>query len=145
MRKVLIPIDGSATAMRAVDYVVTLAEQMTPPLDAVLLSVVPPAGFGDRLLQSSPGALRALQEPALESARKSMQRAASALAKAGVTVQEHVEIGTPEEIINHYGNTYHCDMIVMGTRGLGSMEGLLLGSVATKTVHLTDLPVLLVK
>jgi nucleotide-binding universal stress UspA family protein len=62
-----------------------------------------------------------------------------------VKSQEHVEIGHPEEIINHYANSYHCDLIVMGTRGLGAASSLLLGSVANKTVHLTDLPVMLVK
>jgi len=35
--------------------------------------------------------------------------------------------------------------IVMGSRGLGSFEGLLLGSVATRVIHLTELPVTLVK
>ena len=38
-----------------------------------------------------------------------------------------------------------CDAIVMGTRGMGSIGSLMLGSVATKVVHLTKLPVTLVK
>lgn len=33
----------------------------------------------------------------------------------------------------------------MGTQGLGAMAGLLMGSVATKVLHLLDVPVLLVK
>ena len=35
--------------------------------------------------------------------------------------------------------------IIMGTRGLGGVRGLLLGSVATQLLHLTDVPVTLVK
>jgi nucleotide-binding universal stress UspA family protein len=35
--------------------------------------------------------------------------------------------------------------IVMGTRGLGSIQGLLLGSVATKVIHLADVPITLIK
>ncbi len=145
MRKVLIPFDGSAAAMRAVEQVVALAEKMAGPLEVVMLAVVPPAGFGDQLLKGKPSDVRVLQKPALDSARKGMEDAAAALGKAGVTAQIHVEVGYPEEIIAHYGGAHHCDMIVMGTRGLGTVQGLLLGSVATKTVHLTDLPVLLVK
>jgi nucleotide-binding universal stress UspA family protein len=144
MRRLLIPFDGSAAAMRAVQYVVKLAGAMTEPLDVVLLAVVPPAGFAEQLLQGKPSEVRALLEPELEDARKSLQPAAAAFAKAGVTSQQHVEIGAPEELITQYGKTYHCNMIVMGTRGLGS-AGLLLGSVANKTVHLTELPVMLVK
>ncbi len=145
MRRVLIPFDGSAAAMRAVDHVAKLAGAMNGGLDAVLLSVLPPAGFADQLLKGKPSEVQALQEPELENARKSMAPASAALAKAGVTSQVHVEIGAPEEVINQYGKTYHCDMVVMGSRGLGAAAGLLLGSVATKTIHTTALPVLLVK
>lgn len=145
MRKVLIPFDGSPAAMRAVEQVAALAAKMTAAPEVILLAVVPPAGFGDQLLKSKPSDIQALQKPALESARKEMDAAAAALSKSGITAQVHVEVGAPEEIIAHYGSAYHCDMIVMGTRGLGAIEGLLLGSVTTKTVHLTDLPVLLVK
>ena len=35
--------------------------------------------------------------------------------------------------------------IVMGTRGLGSIQGLLLGSVAMKVVHLAEVPITLLK
>jgi nucleotide-binding universal stress UspA family protein len=38
-----------------------------------------------------------------------------------------------------------CDMIVMGTHGMGAVSGLLLGSIAAKTVHLARCPVLLVR
>jgi nucleotide-binding universal stress UspA family protein len=44
----------------------------------------------------------------------------------------------------------NCDQVIMGTRGLGSsgiaaISGLLLGSIATKVLHLVDVPVTLVK
>ena len=39
----------------------------------------------------------------------------------------------------------NCDGIVMGTRGMGAIGNLVMGSVATKVVHLTKLPVTLVK
>ena len=38
-----------------------------------------------------------------------------------------------------------CDAIVMGTRGLGAIQTLLLGSVAVKVIHLADQPVTLIK
>ena len=38
-----------------------------------------------------------------------------------------------------------CDTVVMGTRGLGSFTGMLLGSVATRVIHEVSVPVLLVK
>ena len=38
-----------------------------------------------------------------------------------------------------------CDAIVMGTRGLGTVQTLLLGSTALKVLHLVDVPVTLIK
>ncbi|MEP7119188.1 MAG: universal stress protein, partial [Acidobacteriota bacterium] len=39
----------------------------------------------------------------------------------------------------------HCDALVMGTRGLGPVQSLLLGSITLKVIHLADVPVTLIK
>ena len=54
-------------------------------------------------------------------------------------------VGDPAETIAKVAREQACDLIVMGTRGLGTVTGVLLGSVATKVIHLSDRPVLLVK
>ena len=54
-------------------------------------------------------------------------------------------IGEIAETITKDASDRHCDMIVMGTRGMGTIGSLLMGSVATKVVHLADVPVALVK
>jgi nucleotide-binding universal stress UspA family protein len=48
-------------------------------------------------------------------------------------------------MIAEVGRQENCDAIVMGTRGMGAVSGLVLGSVATKVIHLADVPVTLVK
>ena len=49
------------------------------------------------------------------------------------------------ETIAAYSNNCGCDQIIMGTRGMGSLEGLLLGSISTKVLHMVKVPVTLVK
>jgi len=49
------------------------------------------------------------------------------------------------ETIAEFAVSCGCDQIVMGTRGMGSLEGLLLGSITTKVLHLVRVPVTLVK
>jgi nucleotide-binding universal stress UspA family protein len=44
-----------------------------------------------------------------------------------------------------YAREQRCSLIAMGTRGMGSVANLLLGSVATKVIGLSGIPVLLVK
>jgi hypothetical protein len=63
---------------------------------------------------------------------------------AGVPYVHHISVGDPAEVIAEFAKQKGCDQIVMGTRGLGA-TGLLLGSVTTKLIHLSDVPVLLVK
>ena len=63
----------------------------------------------------------------------------------GVRVEQHVRIGQSAEEIAACAQELGCDGIVMGTRGMGAIAGLALGSVATKVVHLTRVPVTLVK
>ena len=48
-------------------------------------------------------------------------------------------------MITRKAEELNCDAIIMGTRGMGALGNLVMGSIATKVVHLTRLPVTLVK
>jgi nucleotide-binding universal stress UspA family protein len=54
-------------------------------------------------------------------------------------------MGLPAQEIVRAATEVHADLIVMGTRGMSSLGGLLLGSVAQRVVHLAAVPVLLAK
>lgn len=56
-----------------------------------------------------------------------------------------MSIGHAADEILAYTALHHCDAIVMGTRGMGLVAGLVLGSVAQKVVHLAPMPVTVVK
>ena len=58
---------------------------------------------------------------------------------------EHVLVGDVAPTIVEHANRTGCDMICMGTRGMTAMSGLVMGSVATRVLHLARVPVLLVK
>jgi nucleotide-binding universal stress UspA family protein len=58
-----------------------------------------------------------------------------ALTRTGQTAEAIAQVAREEEV----------EHIVMGTRGLGGIQGLLLGSVATQVIHLAELPITLIK
>ena len=64
---------------------------------------------------------------------------------AKVKYAYHISVGEVGEVVAHFVNELKCDQVVMGTRGMGSVANMLLGSGATKVLHLVQVPVLLVK
>jgi len=64
---------------------------------------------------------------------------------AGIPCEGHLESGDPAQVIADIAARERVNGIVMGTRGMGPIKSLVLGSVATKVVHLADVPVTLVK
>ena len=74
-----------------------------------------------------------------------LQSARALLDAAKVNFVPQVLIGPVAETIARIALEQNCDGIVMGTRGLGAVAGALLGSVASQVVHLSDVPVTLVK
>jgi nucleotide-binding universal stress UspA family protein len=67
------------------------------------------------------------------------------LEAAGAVFKTVVRSGQPAETIAQVAREEDIQHIVMGTRGLGSIQGLLMGSVATKVIHLADVPITLIK
>lgn len=141
MRKVLVPVDGSAVAHRAVRHVVALAHSC-PSIEAVLLNVQ--AKIDDWSVR------RVLTEEEVEAMEEcrggdTLQQYREVLRAAGVRFTPLVEIGAAAETITRVAREQACDGIVMGSRGLGGVSSVLLGSVSSRVLELTDLPVTLIK
>jgi nucleotide-binding universal stress UspA family protein len=81
----------------------------------------------------------------LQHGRRLLKRAEALLGRARFPYASHVLIGDVADKITRFAQRHRCDKIIMGTRGMGTVGNLLLGSIATKVIHLTRLPVTLVK
>ena len=57
----------------------------------------------------------------------------------------HILVGAVAESLTGEAKKLKCDLMIMGTHGMGAVSGMLLGSVAAKTVHLARCPVLLIR
>ncbi len=141
MPKILVAVDGSDSSARALKYVIDQGRRYREPLEIHLLNVQYPL-HGDVRMFLSNEQVRDFHHDegvkALESAREAMDA-------AQIPYVFHIGVGDPAEVIAQYATDKACDQIVMGTRGLGRIAGMLMGSVATKVIHLTSVPVLLIK
>jgi nucleotide-binding universal stress UspA family protein len=142
MHRILLPVDGSEASLRAVDRVQKIAGLLKEPAEILLLNVQQALRQGVTAFVSP----KQIDSYHHDEGIKALAQARAKLDAAKVPHQFHIGVGDePAEVIAHYARDKKCDQVVMGTRGLGSVAGVLLGSVTTKVIHLVDVPVLLVK
>lgn len=135
---ILLSYDGSEHARHAAVIAAGLARlQKNPSLTLVCVGEDIPGEYQEPY-RSETIAKRTLQCQALADE-------AVRLIGEDVLVRRELLFGNPAECILNVAETNDCDLIVMGTRGLSGLRGLLLGSKAQAVVSQAKCPVLLVK
>lgn len=140
--KILVPVDGSAGADRAVDHVLAMAMLLKEAPQILLLNVQWNIASGNVKLFINQ---ETINDYYREQGMAALVLARKKLDAAGLTYSYHISIGTPAEAIVHYAQEQQVDLIAMGARGQGGLSSLLLGSVVNKVAHMAAMPVLLVK
>jgi len=140
--KLLIPLDGSPAARRAVDYVISHLDTFKQPPTVLLLNVQWKIATGNVKLFISQDTINDYYR---EQGMAALQPVCAALDEVQLPYQYHISVGTPAESIAQYAREQGVDQIVMCRQGQGGLQMFLLGSVVAKVLHLADCPVLLVK
>lgn len=141
MAKVLIPVDGSDPALRAVRWVIEQIRSGSPH-SVTLLNVQPDILAGRARAYFSRADLDAYMN---EQATEQLADAQGLFAEAGIACESSFVLGHAPTVIAEFAQQGNFEQIVMGTRGLNRISGLLLGSAATGVLHLVDIPVTLIK
>ena len=142
MRRVLVAVDGSESALRALDVAAAQA-RLTPDGRLHLLTVRHPASFY--------GALEIyvteeqMREIATRQATAVLDAAGERAARSGVQFEVEQLEGEPATVITDRAEQLGCRSIVMGSHGRGQLGAFMLGSVAQRVVHRATVPVTLVK
>ena len=139
--KILVPVDGSPGSDRALRFALTFVNRM-PTTEIRLLNVQEPFGLSDlERLPHHEAMERALHERGVHATASARQ----IVTEARVYTECPIELGDVPATIARYAKEHRCDMIVMGSRGLGPVKSLVLGSVAMKVIHLSEVPVTVVR
>ena len=141
IHRILLPVDGSQPAARAVEYVCALRDARIS-VEVQLLNVQIPIVSGNvrRFLSQEmiDAYCRAQGADALDAAKATLQ-------KTGLAFNEHILIGHAGQTIAGQAVRLGCTRIVMGTRGLGALANIMVGSTALQVMHHSEIPVTLVK
>lgn len=142
MPKILVAVDGSDNSARVIDFLIAENAQLKSPLQLHLINVqMPLGGVNVKMFISSDS----LNQYYKEEGERALDAARKRLDAAKIPYTPHISVGDPAEVIAAYLKSEGCDRIVMGSRGLGAVTGLVLGSVATKVLHLTQVPITLIR
>lgn len=135
-KRIIAAIDGSEHSYHALQYAKELAECFGA--DLYLVHVFPHTS--DLLGYDEYEKLVARRENA---GQEILQDARQKLGETSITVHEELLEGPEAEAILAVAETRQVDLIVMGTRGLSTLQGLLLGSVSHKVMRHATCPVML--
>ena len=136
-RRVLVPFDGSPSAIHAVQHVVSLARAGHRGTVLLLNVQAPPPKT------SSAGAASGVQAHAAGDAI--LEKASQLLDAQHIPYQCEVLAGMPPKVIAAAVERHEIDLIVMGSTGMGALARLFLGSVAMAVARESEVPVTLVK
>lgn len=140
MYMIVVPMDGSEPARRALETAIGLAGRLgDAELRVVNVQPPIPASVGDFVGSE---AVHGYYDDAAVMAFAGVR---DLLTASGVRHSLDCRVGPAGEAISEFARETAADQIVMGTRGLGAVKGLLLGSVATRVAQLAPCPVTLVK
>lgn len=123
-RRILLATDGSAHSERATEVAAEVTVRCALPVAVVCVSVHPQEDLA---------------------ATANVERALALLRAAGASADGHTRGGRPHDAILAVGREVGADLIVLGRRGIGGVERLLLGSTAERVAGLADCPVLIVR
>jgi len=151
MTHVLVATDGSEQSLKAARYLRTLFGGSTVERISVIAVVRPLAAvpFASDFGEERQAAQQADADPGgysfQEAAREAVERVARELADMNATVETTVRAGTPADQIVRVADELEADLIVIGGRGKGAMEAIVLGSVAYRVLHHAPCPVLVMR
>jgi nucleotide-binding universal stress UspA family protein len=126
--RILVPIDGSENAGRALEYATAIAIEANAKM--TLLHVLEHSLFRSKTVEDRKnGALL-------------LSRSASEI--KGIEINQKLESGKPAKIITQMAEKGDYDLVVMGSKGQGAKMRFLLGSVSSHIIHYGDRSVLIV-
>ena len=143
-QRILVPVDGSATAERALQEAIKLAAGKAQlRLVYVVEEAYPLDAEGFAFIDYA-----ALQEAVRKTGERALAQAAEKARKSGVTAQTALLEASGvrvASVIDDDARNWPADLLVIGTHGRSGLSRLLLGSVAEAVVRGATVPVLLVR
>lgn len=141
LRNVVAGVDGSEQSRHAASVSADLARKNAATLHLVTI-VRPPEGWWG--IVGSPPTPSALSKSLTDAQREILDAVIAEIDLSDLEVVQVEDVGDPARMLLDYAEKVDADVMVIGRRGAGLIERIMLGSVANRVVHDAQCPVLLV-
>ena len=139
--KILIPVDGSVSALDAVRHALRLRRDGLQA-SFVLATVQEPTYLYEMVLAPDADVLERVTGAV---GARSLKDAEALFNDAGVLFEREIGSGSVSETLMEIAGRYSCEAIIMGARGWGALRSALLGSVSHAVLQASEVPVTIVK
>jgi len=136
-KKILVPLDGSANSFRGLDVAIHMARQSQGTVTGLYVMGIVKPKVSD--------AITPLEKVFLKNAGKIMKKAKLQAAKRGILFLDRLSYGDDGKEIVKIAERENFDLIVIGSRGMGSAKEMFLGSTSNYVLHKSKKPVMVVK
>ena len=137
IKNILIPVDGSEGSDKAVAQAISMAELYDAKLNFLYVANINQLAINAAISQ-------AILEAVMKAGKTILDRAEN-MVPSGIEKKSFSETGSPAAVILEFEDKLEADLIVMGSRGLGVVKGILLGSVSQYVIERAKCPVLVIK
>lgn len=138
--KILLPIDGSEHAMKAVDYALKLAKDDHSQVEIIHVRA-PLDHYPSRVVYSH----LALEKELMEEAESIIAKGIEKFKDSGIPYTAKILTGDPADVICREAEENGIELIVMGSRGLNAVSRFVLGSVSSRVLTHGCCPILIVR
>jgi nucleotide-binding universal stress UspA family protein len=140
--KILFATDGSPCALAALEALAGRLDRFRAPAEVLLVNVHPPLPYRNAAAWVGKDAIARYYD---EEGEAALAASRALLTERNVVFTATKLVGDVAPTIVAHADATGCDFIAMGTQGYGALSNLVMGSVTTKVVALSSIPVLLLK
>ncbi len=140
LTKILVPIDGSENSKRAFEYALYLSKNLKGNITILHVADAPPSVY-----VQSQKVLDELLEKYSKGREKVFNEYQELAERENTEIKTKLIFGDPAKAIIEFSLKEQSDVIVIGTRGMGHLKEMIIGSVSNSIIHDAKCPVLLVK
>lgn len=144
MKNILVPMDGSEYAQKALEYAMGMAQAIGARITILYVSPYPPSITPEMSLEDPSVSL---DSNYLNRIRVMLDEKKEFLETMNIPSQLEISEGDPADVIASFANAQDIDHVVMGSKGIGAgaLSRLLLGSVAEKVLHRVNKPITIIR